>query len=152
MPQTSILNSKWNGISVAFPSAWLRCSLDLDWHFPPAPRGQFRNETPKEAVLSFVAKVCADRLSDKSFGIEEFASHLGTNSRNIQRTLARLGTSFQDIRDEVRRQKALELVTSGEPLINAQIAEALGFSGAPSFNRAFKRWTGVSPAEFQADR
>ncbi|MHA3976042.1 helix-turn-helix transcriptional regulator [Halovulum sp. GXIMD14794] len=152
VPQSSILIRKWNGISVGFPSAWLRCSLDLGWHFPQAPRGEFRNETAQEAVLTFVAKVCADRLSDKAFAIEEFASHLGTNSRNIQRTLARLGTSFQGIRDDVRRQKALILVSSGEPLVNAEIAEALGFSSAPSFNRAFKRWTGVSPAEFRANR
>jgi AraC-like DNA-binding protein len=60
-----------------------------------------------------------------------------------------LGTSFQQIRDEARRKKALELTASSEFLSNEQIAEALGFSSASIFSRAFKRWTGVSPANFR---
>lgn len=149
LPQTSILKRKSNGVSVAFPSVWLPRTLDLDWHFPPVPRGEFRGESPQEAILAFATKVCSERLCDKSFGIEVFANHLGTNPRTIQRVLARFGTSFQETRDSVRRQKAMKMAKSGEHLSNEEIAEALGFSSASSFSRAFKRWTGVSPAGFR---
>lgn len=149
VPKSSCLKQRRNGISVTFPSEWLRRPLDLGWRIPSNPRGEFRDTSPSEAILAFVEKICLERLSEKSFGIEEFARLLGTHPRNLQRTLVGLGTSFQQIRDKARRKKALELMASGEPLLIEQIAEALGFSSASIFSRAFKRWTGVSPADFR---
>jgi AraC-like DNA-binding protein len=151
VPKSSRLKQRCNGISVTFPSEWLRRPLDLGWQFPSNPRGDFRGTSPREAILTFLEKICLERLSEKSFGMEEFAQVLSAHPRNLQRTLVRLGTSFEQIRDKARRKKALELVASGEPLLNEQIAEALGFSSASSFSRAFKRWTGVSPADFRKD-
>jgi AraC-like DNA-binding protein len=149
VPKSSCLKQRWNGISVTFPSEWLRRPLDLGWQIPSNPRGEFRDTSPREAILAFVEKICLERLSEKSFGIEEIARLLGVHPRNLQRTLVGLGTSFQQIRDEARRKKALELMASGEPPLNEQIAEALGFSSASIFSRAFKRWTGVSPGDFR---
>lgn len=149
VPKSSHLKQRWNGISVTFPSEWLRRPLDLGWQIPSNPRGKFRGTSPREAILTFLENICLEKLGDRSFGMEEFARLLSAHPRNVQRTLVGLGTSFQQIRDEARRKKALELMASGESLLNEQIAEALGFSSASIFSRAFKRWTGVSPADFR---
>lgn len=147
VPRSSCLKRSWNGISVSFPSEWLWRPLDLGWRIPTAPRGDFHAAASRDTILAFLKWVCSEKLADKGFGIEAFARLLGAHPRSLQRTLTRLGTSFQEIRDNARRTKALELIESRETCSNEELAEALGFSGAPSFSRAFKRWRGVTPSE-----
>jgi AraC-like DNA-binding protein len=56
--------------------------------------------------------------------------------------------NFTTICDEVRRKIAINrVVHSSEQLQN--ISEGLGFSNTSAFNRAFRRWTNVTPAEYR---
>lgn len=148
-PRSSVLKRKWNGVSIAFPSEWLRWPMAVDWHFSPLPRGEFGSASHRDAVLGFLGKVCRDRLGDKSFDAEALALQVGAHPRTFQRVLRELGTSIVEIRDRARRDRALEIMTSHESFSNEDLAEMLGFTGAPSFSRAFKRWTGESPSEFR---
>ncbi|MCL5779305.1 AraC family transcriptional regulator [Limibaculum sp. FT325] len=149
---TSILRRRWNGIQVAFPSEWLKIPLDLDWSIRSIPRGEFKESSSRRIQLEFLANLCLERIGERAFGLDHFARLLGVNPKELQRTLDGLGTSFQQMRDEVRRKKALELMTSNAPVSNEDIAEILGFSSGANFSRAFKRWTGVSPTEFQKNQ
>ncbi|MDJ0927303.1 MAG: helix-turn-helix transcriptional regulator [Gammaproteobacteria bacterium] len=56
--------------------------------------------------------------------------------------------SFQQLRDETRRQLAQEYIREQE-LSLSQIAYMLGFSDQSNFSRAFKRWTGMAPKEYR---
>lgn len=150
-PRSSCLKQAWNGVSIGFPSEWLRKPLDLGWSFKPTPRGEFSGHSTREAVHAYVHKVCLERLSDKSFGIDEFASLLGVHPRTLQRTFAEMGTSFQKLRENARREQALELLSASKNMAIDEVAEALGFSSSTSFSRAFKRWTGVSPAVYRGN-
>ena len=87
-------------------------------------------------------------LKDDLTTIEQMASELGMTSRTLQRRLKDDGTSFQDLRDEVRRELA-DHYLDGELSI-AEISFLLGFSQPSAFFRAFKRWTGVTPNEARA--
>ena len=149
LPRTSILTRKWNAVSIAFPSEWLHWQLAVDWRFPPIPRGEFSATSHRDAIVAFFAKICRDRLGDKSFDAEALALQVGAHPRTVQRALRELGTSIAEIRDGARRERALELIASPVPVSNEDMAEMLGFSSAPSFSRAFKRWTGKSPSEFR---
>lgn len=149
LPKQSRMQHDLNGVSVAFPSQWLACPLKLAWHFQKTDRSEFPDRTGPESILRFVAQVCRDNLSDKSFGIDAFSNFLGANPRNIQRLLKQLGTTFQDIRDDVRQEAGIKLVELNPDMSNDEIADALGFSNASSFSRAFKRWTGKSPSKFR---
>lgn len=77
-------------------------------------------------------------------GIDEVARRLGSSRATFARRLARLGTSFQELKDAVRRDHAIALL-SGTSASVADIAEQLGYSAASAFQRAFRDWTGVSP-------
>ena len=78
----------------------------------------------------------------------ELARLLLLSARTLHRQLKDEGTSLQAIKDEVRRDRALELLQrSRQPL--KQVAAAVGFRSEKSFIRAFKGWTGQTPAAFR---
>jgi AraC-like DNA-binding protein len=58
------------------------------------------------------------------------------------------GASLQTLKDEVRQERARDLLLRSTRPIK-QIAEAVGFRNEKSFIRAFRGWVGQSPAEFR---
>ena len=77
------------------------------------------------------------------------AATLFVSERTLKRRLQEEKASFQALVDEVRLQRAGELlVNTGMNL--SQIADALGYADAANFTRAFKRWTGTSPSRHRA--
>jgi AraC-like DNA-binding protein len=86
---------------------------------------------------------------DRGFrALEEVARRLGVSTRTLKRKLAGEGTSFSQILDEERRERALLLVHSPE-LSLEQVAERVGYTDLANFTRAFRRWTGTTPAAFR---
>ncbi|MFO0629537.1 MAG: AraC family transcriptional regulator ligand-binding domain-containing protein [Polyangiales bacterium] len=80
------------------------------------------------------------------------AAHaLRCSPRTLQRKLRDAGTSLQALLDEVRYQRAQEML--GDPARGLKdIAASLGFSEPAAFHRAFVRWSGRSPGQWRADR
>ena len=76
------------------------------------------------------------------------ATLLYVSPRTLHRQLKEEGASLQALKDEVRRARAMELLLRTQRPIK-QVAEAAGFMNEKSFMRAFKGWTGQSPAEFR---
>lgn len=80
--------------------------------------------------------------------IERTARHFNMTSRTLQRHLKHDNTSFQE---EIRRFKAAlatSLLSQKERPIS-RVAYQLGFQDVSAFHKAFKRWTGKTPGEFQ---
>ena len=78
----------------------------------------------------------------------EAAATLGLSERTLFRRLASQNTTFGQVLDQVRDQRAQYLL-SNTALTVEQLADALGYRETASFSRAFKRWTGVSPNHFR---
>jgi len=76
------------------------------------------------------------------------AKALRTSVRSLQRSLHALGTSFSAQLDIVRRTRALAMLAGRRSSI-AEIAFALGYTDPRAFYRAFRRWTGSTPAEYR---
>lgn len=149
VPKAAILKRTWSGVQIRFPSEWLQQPLKMEWEFAPIRRGKFDETTPHQAILEFIEAIYIDGIDQKAFGIEYMARNLGLHPKALQRRLARLGTSFKDVRDGALKKKALVLLETDPPLPSHEIAEMLGFSGTPAFSRAFKRWMGVSPTAYR---
>ncbi|MDB4987069.1 MAG: Transcriptional regulator, AraC family [Myxococcaceae bacterium] len=80
--------------------------------------------------------------------IEEVALKLGTSMRTLQRKLKAEGVSFSDIADDLQHRQACALLRD-EKLSIEQVAEHVGYSDVSNFARAFRRWTGVTPAAYR---
>ncbi|MBC3883638.1 AraC family transcriptional regulator [Undibacterium griseum] len=79
--------------------------------------------------------------------VSHMAAALQMSPRTLQRLLAREGMSYFEITEQVRTGRARRLLQQTGDL--EQIAEQLGYSDSRSFRRAFRRWTGLSPAQYR---
>ena len=79
---------------------------------------------------------------------EAIAERLGTSLRSLQRQLQAENTSLSLLRAQARRARVVEMLRRGDLPIK-RIAMLSGYCDESSFSRAFRRWTGQSPAEFR---
>lgn len=87
-------------------------------------------------------------LRDGEPTLERLAKRLRTSERSLQRRLQQEGSSLQALLAEVRTSLAIRYLTERRESI-AEVAFLLGFSEVSTFHRAFKRWTGVTPAAYR---
>ena len=80
---------------------------------------------------------------------ESLAELLHLAPRSLHRQLQQAGTSLQQLKDEVRRQKACALLLRTDMPLK-RIAQACGFASEKSFGRAFAHWLGMPPQQFRA--
>lgn len=73
------------------------------------------------------------------------AGALGVSRRTLYRQLKDEGVTFEQVLDELRHKLALHFL-SGKKVSVSETAYLVGFSDPAAFSRAFKRWTGTSPA------
>lgn len=79
---------------------------------------------------------------------EKIAACLAIQPRTLQHWLALEGTSFQQLLDEARQEMAQQYLEN--PAISiAQMSGLLGYSNPSGLSRAFNRWFGISPLEWQ---
>ncbi|MGM0564510.1 MAG: AraC family transcriptional regulator [Pseudomonadota bacterium] len=80
---------------------------------------------------------------------EEIAEELGVSPQTLRRRLKEEGTSYQALKDSIRRDIAIHCLGSPQLSIN-DIALKVGFAEPSAFHRAFKKWTGVTPADYRS--
>jgi AraC-like DNA-binding protein len=79
---------------------------------------------------------------------DSVARKLGMSLRSLQRSLREHGTSYEDLLRDVRRELACAYLREGRYSVT-EIAFVLGYDSLSAFARAFKRWTGKPPSEYQ---
>ena len=90
-------------------------------------------------------KAIGERLRGGDSSLESVARELGMSDRSLQRHLQELGFSYHALADEVRAATA-RLYLDQPDIAVSEVAYLLGFADQSTFNRAFKRWTGSTPA------
>ncbi len=121
---------------------------------------------PDRAALRLAREACERQLVELGFdhglparvsrmigagegvpSIDEVARALHLSTRTLKRRLAAQGVTFSGLLDKERRARALELLRSARSL--EQVAQELDYSTLPNFARAFRRWTGETPAAYR---
>ncbi|WP_051741464.1 AraC family transcriptional regulator [Streptomyces xylophagus] len=95
-----------------------------------------------------VRRLLGQSLPDRMPDPQDIAARLAVSAQTLRRRLAAEGTSFQQIRDQLRRDVAIAALAAGTTSIE-DISHQLGFSEPSAFHRAFKRWTGSAPRSYQ---
>jgi AraC-like DNA-binding protein len=80
--------------------------------------------------------------------VSQVAAAMGHSERSLRRHLEQSGTTYRQLTNEIREQKARELLANTNIPIQT-IASELGFESSSNFARSFKRWTGQSPTDFR---
>ena len=97
----------------------------------------------EDVRMALTETMCGDRPA-----IAKVAKSLGMSPRTMQRRLGELGTTYQDVLDDVRRQSARRLLADTD-LGTGEVAFLLGFEEVNSFVRAFNTWEGITPTRWR---
>jgi AraC-like DNA-binding protein len=77
------------------------------------------------------------------------ARRLGMSQRSLQRGLEAEGTTFRAVHESVLRE-LVEVLLSNSTLKLDAVAHSVGFGDQAAFSKAFRRWTGSTPARYRA--
>ena len=103
----------------------------------------------RDSIAMQVRSKIIHQLPDGIPSQEAIADTLHVSLRSLQRRLKEEDTSFRDLLEETRQQLARQYLRDGRRSIG-EITYLLGFTEPSNFTRAFKRWTGKSPAQYRA--
>jgi len=121
---------------------------DLVKYAHQIPLQWFKKQAYYYTSSAQVLRILESSLLDKESNLEHVAAKLNMTSRTLRRKLIAEGSRFQQLKDNTRRDKAINLFEQADLTI-AQIGLAVGFTELATFSRAFKHWTGVSPNTYR---
>jgi AraC-like DNA-binding protein len=106
---------------------------------------------PADTFAGRVRRVLLEELRLGAPSLARLAARMRMSERTLQRNLGREGASMQALLDEVRHQLSLRHLAESKESI-AEISFLLGFAEVRACHRAFKRWTGLTPAAYRQAR
>lgn len=99
-------------------------------------------------IISKVRQALLELLPDKEPSLQAVAHQLDISPRVLQRKLQAEGTNFRTLVENAREEIAKQYLAETS-MTAIDVAMLLDYADAPSFYRAFKRWTGLSPGQFR---
>lgn len=139
------------GPSLHFGAQFDAMVIDASWLARPWPRAsqagfaalqaQLASQPPRLSLLQQLYEQL--RADIRRMPVLDDSAHaLAISPATLKRHLARHGTHFQAVLDQVRRHEALFLIEFGG-YDAAALADYFGFHDARNFSRSFSRWTGL---------
>lgn len=113
-----------------------------------APENLLVQYKDRQGVTARILKHLHSLSPDDWPGFDDLATDLQVSPSTLRRRLEAEGQSYQTIKDLVRRDKAIHLLSFSD-LSVMDIAAELGFAETSAFHRAFKKWTDANPGEYR---
>lgn len=104
--------------------------------------------TPPEALVQDLRRWIATHLQGRLPTRAEAAQALGLSPRTLARRMQQQQLDFSTLLDDARREAALQAVGNSSQAL-ADVGQHLGFAEPSTFWRAFRRWTGMTPAQWR---
>lgn len=106
---------------------------------------KYRNE---DSISIQIRMRLKDLNPDQWPELDKLAKVLGMSYSTLQRRLQAEGISYQRLKDNLRRDMAINLLCQFNMAVT-EVATLIGFQESSAFHRAFKKWTGVSPGAYR---
>ena len=103
------------------------------------------------SVTERIRRLLRRHLGDEMPSLEAVGEALAMTPQTLRRRLRDEGRGYQALKDDLRRDAAIALLSQPELPLN-EVAARVGFSEASTFHRAFKKWCGVAPGEYRHTR
>ncbi|MCD9029719.1 AraC family transcriptional regulator [Luteimonas sp. BDR2-5] len=100
------------------------------------------------SIHARVRSLVQQYLGSKDCTNERIAAEFCLHPRTLQRRLRAEGVSFEDIKDEIRRDLALRYIQNGDMPLK-RVAEKLGYAETSVLSRSCFRWFSASPRELR---
>lgn len=150
---------------VVYDHPWVGFRFEARWlELPvvqtPQSAQDFLRQAPASLLIRYrdqsslserIRRLLRRHLSAELPSLEFVADYLALTPQTLRRRLRDEGQGYQAIKDELRRDVAIEYLGRPE-LTLLDIANRLGFSEASTFHRAFKGWTGLAPGVYRQTR
>jgi AraC-like DNA-binding protein len=136
------IDQRYAALPVARSEAALKEFLAL------APENLFVRYRPSHGTAHLVRLHLAAMKLTEWPDFEGLARSLGMSASTLHRRLAAEDSQYQDIKDQIRRERAIAMLRVSTRSIMS-IAEELGFAEPSAFHRAFRKWTGRAPGQFR---
>jgi AraC-like DNA-binding protein len=116
-----------------------------------APQSVFLKQVVATGLSDRVRRQCREALDrdDPAPTLLMLARASGLSTATLRRRLEAEGAAWGQLKDEVRRDLALQLLSEGR-LSVGDVAARLGFNDASTFYRAFRKWTGSAPGAWRS--
>ncbi len=108
-------------------------------------------EEDDTSLLAQMKRMVGSDLSQEFPSVVAMAEYLNMSVRTLRRRLKDLDTTYQEFKDELRKEHAIRWLNQPELKVNA-VSALLGFDEPSAFHRSFKKWTGMTPGEYRASR
>jgi len=126
----------------------IRTASELDQFIKDSPINLFRRLQQRNAFKWQVVQLLMQHQLDSLPPLEAIADRLHLSSRTLRRRLAEEGARYQQLKDQVRCERAIRLLSQENIPIHA-VSQLTGFAEPAVFCRAFKKWTGSQPSSFR---
>ena len=109
------------------------------------------NDEDDTSLVAQMKRIVGNDLSRDFPSVVDMASYLHMSVRTLRRRLKEQDTTYQQFKDDLRKEHAIRWLNQPELKINA-VSALLGFDEPSAFHRSFKKWTGMTPGEYRASR
>lgn len=134
--------------SAALTLPIVQTSVELSRYLSEIPLPWFRKQDFQDNFTVQVSRFLEECTFQDETNLEYIAEKMHTTSRTLRRKLTAEGSSFQQLKDNIRRDRAINYLADTRISI-AEVARRIGFTEPPAFARAFKQWTGLSPGAYR---
>lgn len=138
---------------LAFPVRYLqepviRDELEMRHFLMTSPADLMARPDDRNSYTARIRALIGRDFTQPIPDFEAIAQKLNTSPQTLRRRLRAEKTSFQEIKDNLRRDIAIVHLTRDQLAID-EIAHRAGFTETSTFHRAFKKWTGVTPGAYR---
>lgn len=108
------------------------------------------NLSNQDSYANSVKKTIIQLFNQRFPTIELVAETMNSSVQSLQLKLKLENETFQHLLDDIRKEFAIRYMKNKDLTIS-EVGYLLGFSEISVFISSFKRWTGISPSEFQTN-